>query len=108
MFSKAIRLWTVVAVLALSLVYAAPAQAGPQACDKRINDTPKKLMECVMLEGVREHQAAFQAIADANGGTRASGLPGYEASVDYVVERMTCVYGYRVRRCDRGRGPGRY
>jgi Zn-dependent M28 family amino/carboxypeptidase len=37
---------------------------------------------------VREHQAAFQEIADANGGTRAAGTPGYDASVDYVVETL--------------------
>ena len=40
------------------------------------------------LAGVREHQAAFQAIADANGGNRFSGLPGHDASVDYVVDRL--------------------
>ena len=40
------------------------------------------------LEGVREHQAAFQEIADANGGTRAAGTPGYDASVDYVIETL--------------------
>ena len=40
------------------------------------------LLECVTLEGVRAHQAAFQAIADANGGTRAAGTDGYDASVD--------------------------
>ena len=27
----------------------------------------------------------MQAIADANGGTRATDTPGYQASVDYVV-----------------------
>ena len=31
---------------------------------------------------------ALQAIADANGGTRAAGTPGYEASVDYVVDTL--------------------
>ena len=95
MFSKAIRLLTIAAVLALSLAYAAPAQAGPRSCDNRTNDTFQKLMECVTLSGVREHQAALQAIATANGGTRASGFPGYEESVDYVVERMTAA-GYNV------------
>ena len=40
------------------------------------------------LEGVREHQAALQAIADANGGTRAAATPGYNASVDYVVKTL--------------------
>ncbi len=61
---------------------AAPAQSG---CDTRTNNTYTKLLECVRLEGVRAHQAALQAIADANGGTRAEGTPGYTASVDYVL-----------------------
>ncbi len=38
---------------------------------------------------------AFQAIATANGGTRAAGTPGYDESVQYVVERMTAA-GYNV------------
>jgi hypothetical protein len=37
---------------------------------------------------VLEHLEALQEIADENGGNRASGLPGYEASVDYVVEQL--------------------
>jgi hypothetical protein len=41
----------------------------------------------VTLDGVREHQAAFQAIADANGDTRVSGRPGYDASVEYVADK---------------------
>ncbi|MEO6501357.1 MAG: M20/M25/M40 family metallo-hydrolase [Jatrophihabitantaceae bacterium] len=61
---------------------AAPAQSG---CDSRTNNTYSKVLECVRLEGVREHQAALQAIADANGGTRADSTPGYAASVDYVL-----------------------
>ncbi|MBM3123484.1 MAG: M20/M25/M40 family metallo-hydrolase [Chloroflexi bacterium] len=69
--------------------------AGPAACDTRVNNTFAKLLECVTLGGVREHQAAFQAIADANGGIRASGTPGYDASVQYVVNRMTAA-GYNV------------
>ena len=32
-------------------------------------------MECITVEGVREHQAALQRIADANHGTRVSGHP---------------------------------
>lgn len=95
MVSKAFRLFAIAAVLAMSLAYAAPAQAGPVACEYRVNDTFKKLMECVTLAGVREHQAEFQAIADETGGTRASGFPGYEASVDYVFETMTAA-GYNV------------
>jgi Zn-dependent M28 family amino/carboxypeptidase len=74
-----------------------PAQAGAaapgQACDKRTNNTYSKLLDCVTLEGVREHQAAFQAIADANDdpfypGTRAAGTEGYDESVEYVAELL--------------------
>ena len=64
------------------------AMAGPSACENRNNNTHAKLLECVTLEGVREHQAALQAIADANGGTRAAGTPGYDASLAYVKARM--------------------
>ena len=42
------------------------------------------LRDAVTVAGVRAHQAALQAIADANGGTRASGTAGYEASAEYV------------------------
>jgi Zn-dependent M28 family amino/carboxypeptidase len=65
------------------------------ACDARTNNNHQKLLECVTLEGVREHQAALQAIADANDGTRLAGTPGYTESVEYVVERMTAA-GYDV------------
>jgi Zn-dependent M28 family amino/carboxypeptidase len=84
----------VLGMIALTALPAAPAAAGPASCGSRTNNTAKKLLECVTLDGVREHQAAFQAIADANGGNRFSGLPGHDASVDYVVERLTAA-GYR-------------
>ncbi len=42
---------------------------------------------------MRAHQQAFQKAADANGGNRASGFPGYDASVDYIVETLTAA-GY--------------
>ncbi len=71
------------------------ASAGQQSCDSRVNNTIKKLLECVDVEGAREHQAALQAIADANGGIRTSGTPGYDASVAYVAERMEAA-GYDV------------
>ena len=78
----------VLVTIAVSALTAVPAAAGPQSCTKRNNDTISKLLECVTLQGVREHQAAFQAIADANGGNRFSGLPGHDESVAYVVERL--------------------
>ncbi|MGY1779044.1 M28 family metallopeptidase [Geodermatophilus sp. SYSU D01036] len=73
--------------LAGSVVAALPAGAAG-GCETRNNNTVAKLTECVTLEGVTEHLEAFQDIADANGGNRASGTPGYDASVAYVKERL--------------------
>jgi Zn-dependent M28 family amino/carboxypeptidase len=79
----------IVAVLGAALL---PGQAAAQgnACERRANNTYDKLLGCVTLEGVREHQEAFQAIADANDdpfypGTRAAGTEGYAESVEYVA-----------------------
>ncbi len=83
-----------VALMALFVVVTA-ALAGPAACDTRVNNTFSKLLECVTVDGVREHQAAFQAIADANNGIRTSGTPGYDQSVGYVAARMEAA-GYDV------------
>ena len=65
------------------------------ACEFRTNNTFDKLLECVTVEGVRQHQSAFQAAADANDGIRAAGTPGYDASVDYVVATLEAA-GYDV------------
>jgi Zn-dependent M28 family amino/carboxypeptidase len=84
------------AMLALGCILVpTAADAGPASCDTRVNNTHAKLQECVTLAGVREHQAALQEIADANGGIRAAGTPGYDASVQYVVDTMTAA-GYDV------------
>ena len=94
------RVFATAAILVATLAGGPTASAAPPTdiiCAARANDNFKKLLECVQLEGVREHQAAFQAIADANGGTRAAGTPGYNESVDYVVEQMTAA-GYNVTR----------
>ena len=74
---------------AASLLVTPAVGAPPQvACDNRTNNTYDKVLECVRLEGVRAHQAALQAIANANGGTRAATTPGYDASVAYVVRTL--------------------
>ncbi len=70
------------AVALIGAASAAPASASPN------NNTVKKLTKAVTAEGVLDHLEAFQAIADENGGNRASGLPGYKESVDYVVEQL--------------------
>ncbi len=89
--------FSILALFALLLLSTIPTTvvAGPKSCDNRVNNTQKKLQECVTVEGVREHQAAFQAIADANGGTRAAGFDGYDDSVDYVADTLEAA-GYAV------------
>jgi Zn-dependent M28 family amino/carboxypeptidase len=83
-------LWIGVAVLLLAALLPGQASAQGRGCANATNNTYKKLLGCVTLEGVREHQAAFQAIADANDdpfypGTRAAGTEGYANSVEYVA-----------------------
>jgi len=62
------------------------SQGSAASCGSRVNNTFDKLLECVTLNGVRSHQAALQAIADANNGIRTSGTPGYNASVAYAAD----------------------
>lgn len=80
----ALAVVSMVAALALSAVAATPV------------DT-EDLREAVTVEAVRAHQAAFQAAADANGGTREASSPGYTASADYVAGLMEAA-GYDVTR----------
>ena len=44
----------------------------------------KKLRQNVTVNGILQHERALQRIANINGGTRASGTPGYDASAAYV------------------------
>ena len=88
-----------VLTLAAAGTSASTAGAAPATCGSRTNNSLAKLLECVDLAGVREHQAAFQAIANANGGTRVSGSPGYDLSADYVEERLTAA-GWNVTQQD--------
>jgi Zn-dependent M28 family amino/carboxypeptidase len=55
----------------------------------------KKLRDAVTVNGILRHERALQQIANLNGGTRASGTPGFEASIQYVKGRLE-VAGYTV------------
>ncbi|MFL6151250.1 MAG: M28 family metallopeptidase [Ornithinibacter sp.] len=89
---RAIRAIALVAGAAAALAFgpgsAARAEPAQKGCENRTNTTVQALLECVRAAGAVEHLQALQAIADANGGTRAAGTPGYEASVDYVVKTL--------------------
>jgi len=69
--------------------------ASVTTCASRPNDNVKKLLECVTLDGVRSHQAALQAIADANNGNRVSGTQGYDDSAAYAAQVLRDA-GYNV------------
>lgn len=99
-FSRSTRPAAALAAAAVVVAVAATAstaETAPSECATRVNNSVEKLLECVDLEGVRAHQAALQAIADANGSTRVSGSPGYDASADYVVQQMEAA-GWNVTR----------
>ncbi len=77
---RSIRAVLAAAVLALV--------CAPTAIAKDPNKVSEDLREAVTVGGVRAHQQALQNIATMNGGNRASGSAGYEASVNYVVRRL--------------------
>ena len=86
------RRFTMGALLALTLVVAAPASAGAAPN----NNNSAKLTQAVTVAGIHEHLDAFQAHADANGGNRFAGFPGHDASAQYVYDRASAA-GYDVR-----------
>jgi Zn-dependent M28 family amino/carboxypeptidase len=87
-----LRAGAAVGTTALVALAALPADAG----DSRNNNTSQKLRSAVTAEGVMEHARALQAIGDANGTTRVSGLPGYDDSVAYAIDVFEAA-GYDVR-----------
>src|SRR5262245_21775986 len=84
----------IVVILALLVVVPNTVPTDAASCN-RVNNTTKKLLECVTVAGVVEHLAAFQDIADDNGGNRVSGSSGFNESVEYVVGRLEAA-GYNV------------
>ncbi|TFC93471.1 M20/M25/M40 family metallo-hydrolase [Cryobacterium sinapicolor] len=79
--NRNIRLAAIGTAVALSVSVGLPAHAD--------NGTGTgALREAVTASGIIEHLQALQDIADAHGGTRASGTPGYEASAVYVEEQL--------------------
>jgi Zn-dependent M28 family amino/carboxypeptidase len=60
-----------------------PAEPPKSQSPVRLAD---ELAAKVTVDAMFGHLHKLQEIADANGGTRADGTPGFEASVDYVVK----------------------
>ncbi|MFB4283345.1 M28 family metallopeptidase [Nonomuraea sp. MTCD27] len=79
-----------IAALSLPLTLAAPVNAGG------LDDVfAKLLVKQVKGANAKKHLDALQAIGTANGGNRAAGTPGYDASVDYVAGKLRKA-GYKV------------
>ncbi|ALE93470.1 aminopeptidase [Arthrobacter alpinus] len=82
------------ALLVTGVVVAAmlvPVTAASAVDDVNTN----KLRKSVTVSGILAHERVLQRIANNNGGTRASGTPGYAASADYVKKQLK-VAGYKV------------
>lgn len=60
-----------------------------------LNSTPLGLPRCMQAENIKVHLDMLYGIAQANDGNRAAGMPGYQASVDYVRNTLEGA-GYEV------------
>ncbi|WP_106402758.1 M28 family metallopeptidase [Actinocorallia populi] len=65
--------------LIMAAAAASPVAAAPD---------PQAQAAAVKPDAVQRHLRALQKLAEANGGTRASGTPGYAASRDYIVRQL--------------------
>ncbi len=96
-FSRWQRSVVIAASAALALAMAAtPAQAGRD--EPAVPAGPKlarELVKDVTVDNAHRHLRALQRIADTHGGTRAANTPGYDASVDYVADKLRGA-GFRV------------
>ena len=68
---------------------AVPASAGRPRC--RLPDGPalaRQLVKKVNVANTNRHLIALQRLADRNGGNRAAGTAGHEASAEYVATKL--------------------
>ena len=63
-------------------------QTGSSGSGQAAGEFANTIRNKVTTDAMMSHLTKLQDIANANNGTRAVGTPGYEASVDYVVETL--------------------
>src|SRR5688500_17522304 len=80
--------------LAATTALAAPAGAATPTDTRPLQDAVKVGND---TSGIRAHLKKLQQIANANGGNRATGTPGHEASADYVIAKLNATGSYNVR-----------
>jgi Zn-dependent M28 family amino/carboxypeptidase len=76
-----------IAALAIALGLLALSGCG-DGSEAKPSDYADQLKARMSTDALMAHLQRLQAIADANGGTRQTGTPGYDASVDYVVKLL--------------------
>ena len=86
---RTVLIGSAVATVLVATAVPAPAQAAVDEVNT------KRLRNAVTVNGIMAHERVFQRIANQNGGTRASGTPGYAKSAEYVKNRLTAA-GYQV------------
>lgn len=64
-------------------------------CRSRYTASPFQLPRCMKAKNIMTYLEDLQTIADENDNNRASGLDGYEASVEYISKKLTRM-GYDV------------
>ena len=74
---------TIAAVMAIAVMAVASCSSTESA---PAADVARDMAGRVTADGMYMHLRKLQDIADANKGSRAEGTPGYDASVDYVVQ----------------------
>lgn len=84
----AAALGIVVAALAAWASRGGDDDGSPSVAGSRGTVTPAALERAVRTEALVRHLRELEAIAERHGGTRETGSPGYDASVDYVVRTL--------------------
>src|SRR6185312_8055253 len=79
--------------MAAAVAVAVPASAAPPTNTQPLQDAVKVGDGS---SGIRQHLRQLQVIADANGGTRATGTPGHAASLAYVKSKLDATGYYNV------------
>jgi Zn-dependent M28 family amino/carboxypeptidase len=86
------RRGTTAVLTTLALVAALVACSSQQPVQRKTApaaaDYAQSIRQKVSTEALFGHLEKLQQIADANGGNRAVGSPGYDASVDYIVNTL--------------------
>ncbi|MFI6506365.1 M28 family metallopeptidase [Streptosporangium sp. NPDC050855] len=95
-----VRTATLVTAITLPLAFTVPASAAPATTGPVVSDVLANVFATqIKGKNVQKHLDKFQEIATANGGNRAAGTPGYDASLAYVQDKLRKA-GYKTSTTD--------